>query len=47
VPATLQVGTYSLIACADGTHVVREASERNNCRTAATKVVVKKPPPRL
>src|SRR5439155_19027666 len=45
VPATVQTGTYSLVACADGRHVVREANERNNCRTAATKVVVKKPPP--
>jgi CARDB protein len=45
VPVTLELGAYSLIACADGTHIVRESNERNNCRVAATKVVVKKPPP--
>ena len=41
----LELGTYSLVACADGGRAVREANERNNCRTAATKVVIKKPPP--
>jgi CARDB len=45
VPSTVQPGTYSFVACADGTRRVKEASERNNCRTAATKLVVKKPPP--
>jgi hypothetical protein len=44
-PATLQLGTYSLVACADGARAAREANERNNCRTAAAKVIVKKPPP--
>jgi CARDB protein len=44
-PVTLELGTYSLVACADGARASREANERNNCRTAATKVVVKKPPP--
>ena len=47
VPVTLEGGTYSLIACADGTHIVRESNERNNCRAAARKVIVKKPPPRV
>jgi hypothetical protein len=47
VAALVEVGTYSLVACADGTHVVKESSERDNCRTAATKVIVKKPPPRV
>lgn len=42
---SLELGTYSLVACADGGRAVRESNERNNCRTAATKVVVKKPPP--
>ena len=42
---SLEVGTYSLVACADGGRAVRESNERNNCRTAATKVVVKKPLP--
>ena len=46
-PATLEVGAYSLVACADGARAVRETNERNNCRIAATKVVVKKPPPRV
>jgi subtilase family serine protease len=44
VSVAVEVGTYSLVACADGTHVVKESNERDNCRTAATKVVVKKPP---
>jgi subtilase family serine protease len=47
VPDTLETGAYSLIACADGAGVVKEANERNNCRTAATKVRIKKPPPRV
>jgi hypothetical protein len=42
--SSLELGTYSLQACGDGSRAVRESSERNNCRTAATKVVVKKPP---
>ena len=42
--SSLEIGTYSLQACGDGTRAVRESSERNNCRTAATKVVVKKAP---
>jgi subtilase family serine protease len=45
VPTTLEFGTYSLVACADGAAAVRESNERNNCRTAATTVIVKKPPP--
>ena len=45
--ASLELGTYSLVACADGARAVRESNERNNCRTAAAKVVVKKPPPPL
>lgn len=45
VPATLKGGTYSLVACADAAHVANEANERNNCKTATTKVIVKKPPP--
>ena len=43
--SSLELGTYSLVACADGARAVRESSERDNCRTAATKVVIKKPPP--
>jgi hypothetical protein len=42
--SSLELGPYSLQACGDGSRAVRESSERNNCRTAATKVVVKKPP---
>jgi len=45
VPVTVQLGSYSLVACADGARAVREANERNNCRTAAAKIIVKKPPP--
>ena len=43
--SSLALGTYSLVACADGARAVRESSERDNCRTAATKVVIKEPPP--
>jgi subtilase family serine protease len=45
VLATLKPGIYSLVACADAGGAVRESSERDNCRTAATKLIVKKPPP--
>jgi hypothetical protein len=47
VPAGLETGSYSLVACADGTGLVREANEQNDCRTASTKIVIKKPPPRV
>jgi subtilase family serine protease len=47
VPDTLPTGTYSFVACADGARAVKEANESNNCRTAATKVIVKNPPPRV
>ena len=47
VAATLKPGAYLLLACADGGRVVRESSERDNCRTAATKLIVKKPPPHV
>jgi subtilase family serine protease len=45
VPMTLERGTYSFVACADATRTVKESNERNNCRPAATKVVVRKIPP--
>jgi len=45
VPATIEFGVYSLIACADASSAVREANERNNCRKAATTIVIKKQPP--
>ena len=40
VPATLAVGRYRLIACADPAGKVRERDERNNCRAAARPVQV-------
>jgi hypothetical protein len=43
--SSLELGTYSLVACADGARGVRESSERDNCRTATTKLVIKEPPP--
>ena len=43
VPATLAVGTYRLIACADPAGKVRERNERNNCRAAARPVQVMAP----
>jgi hypothetical protein len=45
VLATLEIGAYSLVACADGPKTVQESNERNNCRTAATAVIVRRPPP--
>ena len=42
---SVPIGTYSFIACADGIGAVRESNERNNCRTAATKITIRKPPP--
>jgi hypothetical protein len=45
VPSTLELGRYALVACADGSGSVRESNERDNCRTAATTLVIKKPPP--
>jgi hypothetical protein len=47
VPDTVETGVYSFVACADGPGAVKEASERNNCLTAATKIIVKKQPPRV
>jgi hypothetical protein len=47
VPETLDTGAYSLVACADGAGAVKEANDQNNCRTAATRIVIKKPPPRV
>lgn len=47
VPVTLDTGTYSLVACADAPGAVMETSEKDNCRTAATRIVIKKPPPRV
>ena len=47
VPLTLDTGAYSLVACADAAGAVIETSEKNNCRTAATRIVIKKPPPRV
>jgi len=41
VPLTTVPGTYFLLACADDTRVMRESDERNNCRAAATTVVVR------
>jgi len=45
VPETVAFGVYSLVACADASSAVREANERNNCRKAATTIVIKKQPP--
>ena len=43
VPATLPIGAYYLIACADDLKVQAESDETNNCRTAATTVDVRAP----
>jgi len=41
VPTSMPRGTYFLLACVDDIARVREASETNNCRAAATSVVVR------
>jgi subtilase family serine protease len=40
VPAATPLGTYRLLACADDTFKVLESDEANNCREAATPVIV-------
>ncbi len=48
IPRSIPPGTYWLRVCADATDRVRETSERNNCRAAATRVVVRdRTPPRF
>jgi trimeric autotransporter adhesin len=37
------LGTYFLLACADATALVAESNEGNNCRAAATTVLVSRP----
>lgn len=43
LPAGTPLGTYQLLACADDASVVTEASETNNCRSAASPVSVAMP----
>ena len=43
IPLTAPPGTYRLLACADDTLVVAEASDANNCRAAAATIVVGRP----
>lgn len=45
IPPSATTGFYRLRVCADVRHVVREASEANNCRYAARKLHVTKPKP--
>jgi len=40
VPRSAPLGSFRVIACADGRHLVREASEKNNCRASTTITVV-------
>jgi hypothetical protein len=40
VPATVPVGTYYVVACADGSRRVSERHESNNCRASAQRVLV-------
>lgn len=40
IPRTVAPGVYFLLACADRTRVAAETSERNNCLTSATQIVV-------
>jgi subtilase family serine protease len=43
VPATIALGTYSLLACADDLAVVGENDEGNNCVASTTTIVVTRP----
>ena len=43
IPLTTPPGTYHLLACADDLQAIAEASELNNCRTAAATIVVGRP----
>ena len=47
VPASVALGSYHLIACADATRKVRERSEANNCKAApgTIKITTAKKPP--
>lgn len=42
VPASLALGRYRLLACADGRKQVKEKRERNNCRPSRTVRVVRR-----
>jgi len=41
IPRALAAGSYVVFACADATARIRESNERNNCRSAAARVVVR------
>jgi len=43
IPLAAPAGTYHVLACADDTQVVAEASDANNCRAAAATIVVGRP----
>jgi subtilase family serine protease len=43
IPATLPLGAYFLIACADDRDTVTESDETNNCRASSTTVTVGRP----
>jgi hypothetical protein len=45
LPATIPPRSFRLLACADASGRVQEASERNNCRAAARALTVTKPSP--
>jgi hypothetical protein len=45
IPATLPLGKYFVLACADRGKVVSESREGNNCRSSETRVEVKAPTP--
>ena len=48
MPASVLPGSHRLLACADGSHRVAEANERNNCRVAAGMIeVADRTPPSL
>lgn len=44
IPATTATGRWYVVACADAAKRIREANERNNCRSVALTVVAPTPP---
>jgi subtilase family serine protease len=43
IPASAPLGTYYLLACADGANAVSESNEANNCLASASTIAVTRP----
>jgi hypothetical protein len=44
IPPTTRLGTYFVLACADDLRKVTESSNRNNCRSSTSTLIVEQPP---